>query len=80
MNQSVTIETSSQWQTSSLLRKLRGSGAYAIQVDHSHWLVRGSLARVTLADFEQLVGEWAFEEGTPVPIVIVGDGLGGSRA
>lgn len=76
MSESVTVATSSQWETSSLLRKLRGSGAYAIQLDHRHWLVRGSLARLTLADFEQLVGEWAFEEGTPVPAVVVGDGAG----
>jgi hypothetical protein len=74
MSQLVTVETSSRRETSSLLRKLRGSGAYAIQLDGQHWLVRGSLARLTLADYEQLVGEWAFEEGTPVPAIVVGDG------
>lgn len=76
MSETVTVETNSQWQTSSLLRKLRGSGAYAIQLDHRHWLVRGSLARLSLADFEQLVGEWAFEEGMAVPRVVVGDAGG----
>jgi hypothetical protein len=72
----ITVETSSQWETSSLLRKLRGSGAYSIQLDHRHWLVRGSLARVSLADFEQLVGEWASEQGMSVPAVLLGDGAG----
>lgn len=73
MSELVTVETSSQWETSSLLRKLRGSGAYAIQLDHQHWLVRGSLARRTVADYEQIVGEWASEVGTAVPVVFVGD-------
>jgi hypothetical protein len=76
VSETVTVETNSQWETSSLLRKLRGSGAYAVQLDHRRWLVRGSLARLTLADFEQLVGEWAFEEGMAAPLVIVGDGTG----
>lgn len=73
MRELVTVETSSQWETSSLLRKLRGSGAYAIQLDHEHWIVRGSLTRLTVADYEQLVGEWASEMGTAVPLVLVGD-------
>jgi hypothetical protein len=73
----VTVETTSQWHTSSLLRKLTDCGAYAIQVDHGHWLVRGSLARRTVEDYERLVGEWAREEGAPLPGLIVGDGLSG---
>lgn len=71
----VTVETSTRWQTTSLLRKLRAHRAYAIQVDHAHWLVRsvsGSKDE-TLAEIEALISQWADEEGTKPLFVVAGD-------
>jgi hypothetical protein len=79
----VTIETASRWETSSLLRKLRGHDVYAIQICRAHWLVRSSLAAgAGAAAIEELVAEWALEEGMPVPVVHEGEGprLGAVRA
>jgi hypothetical protein len=66
-----TVETTTRWETLSLLRKLRGHDAYAIQVGPDHWLVRspvGTSAR-TIARVEELVSEWAAEEGTALPAI-----------
>lgn len=72
----VTVETTSRWETSSLLRKLRGHDVYAVQLDRSRWLVRspvrsgaGGVERI-----EELVAEWARDEGMSPPAVRVGDG------
>lgn len=67
----VTVETHSRWETSSLLRKLRGRAAYAVQLDQRTWVVRsvGSDSVRALAEMEALVAEWAHEEGTRVPVV-----------
>ena len=71
----VTVETSTQWETSSLLRKLRGHSAYAVQVEHDRWLVCSLPARAhpSVAALEALIDEWAEEEGTRPLAVRVGD-------
>lgn len=72
----VTVETTSRWQTSSLLRKLRGHDVYALQLDRSRWLVRSPVRRGAggVELIEELVAEWAREEGMAAPAVRVGDG------
>lgn len=67
----VTVETSSRWETSSLMRKLRGHSPYAVQVGQAHWLVRGFVGEspASVAEIEKLLSEWAAEEGTRPPIL-----------
>jgi hypothetical protein len=71
----VTVETSSQWETSSLLRKLRGHSAYAVQVEHDRWLVCSLPARShpSVDALQALINEWAEEEGARPLAVRVGD-------
>jgi hypothetical protein len=71
----VTVETSSQWETSSLLRKLRGHSAYAVQVEHDRWLVCSLPARShpSVDALQALIDEWAEEEGARPLAVRVGD-------
>lgn len=71
----VTVETGSQWETSSLLRKLRGHSAYAIQIEHQRWLVCSLPARAhpSVAALQALIDEWAEEEGTRPLSIRVGD-------
>jgi hypothetical protein len=70
----VTVETSSQWETSSLLRKLRGHSAYAVQVELDRWLVCSLPARShpSVDALQALIDEWA-EEGARQLAVRVGD-------
>jgi hypothetical protein len=60
-----TIETSTRWETTSLLQKLRSHGAYAIQIDQAQWLVRTGEgnAEAVRGEIERLVAEWAAEVG-----------------
>ena len=71
----VTVETSTQWETSSLLRKLQGHSAYAVQVEHDRWLVCSLPARGhrSVDALQALIDEWAEEEGTRPVAVSVGD-------
>lgn len=71
----VTVETGSQWETSSLLRKLRGHSAYAVQVEQDRWLVCSLPARdqPSVAALQALIDEWAEEEGTRPLAVRFGD-------
>jgi len=71
----VTVEIGSQWETSSLLRKLRGHSAYAVQVEHDRWLVCSLPAesRPSVAALQALIDEWAEEEGTRPLAVRVGE-------
>ena len=71
----VTVETGSQWETSSLLRKLRGHSAYAVQVEHDRWLVCSLPARAnpSLAALQKLIDEWAEEEGARPLAVRIGE-------
>jgi hypothetical protein len=71
----VTVETGSQWETSSLLRKLRGHSAYAVQLEHDRWLVCSLPARAhpSVAALRALIEEWAEEEGTQPLAVRVGE-------
>jgi hypothetical protein len=73
----VTVETHSRWETTSLLRKLRGHNPYAIQLGHGHWVVRSSRASTAqaLAEIEELVTEWALEEGAQPRVVHVADAV-----
>ena len=66
-----TVETTTRWETLSLLRKLRGHDAYAIQVGPRHWLVRSPVGTTahTFAQVEELVSEWAAEEGAALPAI-----------
>lgn len=75
MNELITVETLSRWETSSLLRKLRGCRAYAVQLEHGKWLVRSvpDAATMDSAAVQALIGEWAREEGTQTRAVQVGD-------
>jgi hypothetical protein len=77
----VTVETTSRSETSSLLRKLRAHHVYAIQVERSRWLVRSPVR--TSGDgvelIEELVAEWAREEGMSAPAVRIEDGPAASR-
>ena len=70
----VTVETSSQWETSSLLRKLRGHSAYAVQVEQERWFVCSLPARAhpSVAALQALIDEWAEEEGARPLAVRVG--------
>ena len=70
----VTVETSSQWETSSLLRKLRGHSAYAVQVEQERWFVCSLPARShpSVAALQALIDEWAEEEGARPLAVLVG--------
>ena len=70
----VTVETSSQWETSSLLRKLRGHIAYAVQVEQERWFVCSLPARAhpSVAALQALIDEWAEEEGARPLAVRVG--------
>jgi hypothetical protein len=74
-NNFVTVETGTQWETSSLLRKLRGHSAYAVQVELDRWLVCSLPARAhpSVAALQALIDEWAEEEGTRPLAVRVGD-------
>ena len=71
-----TIETSTRWETTSLLRKLRSHGAYAIQIDQAQWLVRtrGGNAEAVRGEIELLVAEWAAEVGGRPHVVWAGGG------
>jgi predicted Ser/Thr protein kinase len=71
----VTVETTTRSETTSLLRKLRGHKAYAIQIAHAHWLVRSvaGSADEALAEIEALIAQWADEEGTTPTVVVAGD-------
>jgi len=77
MTDAVTVETTNRWETSSLLRKLRGCNAYAIQLDHGRWLVRttpdGSEDRA--AELQVLIAEWAQEEDVRPRAIRVGDAI-----
>ena len=75
MSEVITIETLSRWETSSLLRKLRGCRAYAVQLEHGRWLVRSVPDESSLdaAAVQALITEWAREEGTQTRAVRVGD-------
>jgi hypothetical protein len=70
----VTVETRSQWETSSLLRKLSGHSAYAVQVELDRWLVHSLPARAhsSVAALQALIDEWAEEEGARPLAVRVG--------
>jgi hypothetical protein len=72
----VTVETRTRWETTSLLRKLRGHGAYAIQLDHAHWLVRtgDGDTKAFRGDIERLVAEWGTEEGLLPRVAWAADG------
>ena len=71
----VTIETNTRWETTSLLRKLRGHGAYAIQLDQARWLVRMGPGDGGLrGEIDRLVAEWAAEEGLAPHVAWAGDG------
>jgi hypothetical protein len=61
----VSVVTHSRSETTSLLRKLRGHGPYAIQLGQAHWVVRSSRipSAQALEEIERLVAEWAVEEG-----------------
>ena len=71
-----TIETSTRRETTSLLRKLRGHGAYAIQIDQAQWLVRTGKgdAEAGRGEIERLVAEWAVEEGGRPHVAWAGGG------
>lgn len=60
----VTVETTSQWQTGSLLRRLHGFNAYAIQISRNRWIVRGraSVGGRSPAALRELIDEWAAEQ------------------
>jgi hypothetical protein len=75
MSDVITIETASRWETSSLLRKLRGCRAYAVQLEQGRWLVRSVPDETTMdsAAVQALITEWAREEGTQTRAVRVGD-------
>lgn len=75
MTDVITVETISRWETSSLLRKLRGCGAYAVQLEHGRWLVRSVPDETTQssAAVQALIAEWAREEGTQTRALRVGD-------
>lgn len=75
MSEVVTVETGSRSETSSLLRKLQGCSAYAVQLDHRRWLVRSTPDESTIgADaLRVLIAEWALEEGTQHRAIRVGD-------
>lgn len=77
MTEVVTVETSNRWETSSLLRKLRGCNAYAIQLDHGRWLVRTvpEGAKHGNAALQVLIAEWAREEGVHPRAIQVGDAI-----
>jgi hypothetical protein len=75
MSDLITVETTSRWETSSLLRKLHGCRAYAVQLDQGRWLVR-SLPDEATRDAEAvqaLIAEWALEEGAQARACRVGD-------
>ncbi|NUT56206.1 MAG: hypothetical protein HOQ03_09515 [Thermoleophilia bacterium] len=73
----VTVETQSRWETSSLLHKLRGCGAYAIQLEHGRWLVRSVAdeSKIGTAAIQLLIAEWAREEGAHPRAIRVGDAI-----
>ena len=73
MNEVITVETLSRWETSSLLRKLRGCGAYAVQHEHGRWLVRSvpDEASRDSAAVQALIAEWALEEGAQARVLRV---------
>jgi hypothetical protein len=75
MSEVITVETLSRGETSSLLRKLRGCRAYALQLEHGRWLVRSVTdeAAMDSVAVQALIGEWAREEGTQTRAVWVGD-------
>ena len=75
MTEVVTVETANRSETSTLLRKLQGCSAYAIQLDHSRWLVRSTPDEATIgaAALQVLIAEWAHEEGTEHRVIRVGD-------
>jgi hypothetical protein len=74
----ITVETTSRWATSSLLRKLRGHDVYAVQIGAAHWLVRSSqpVDGAGVAAVRELVEQWARDEGMPLPTLHVGDSAG----
>jgi hypothetical protein len=72
VNGFVTVETRTRWETSSLLRKLRGHRAHAIQVGRHRWLVRSPVGlSASVAELEEIVSKWAAEEGTDLPALHV---------
>lgn len=71
----VVVETANQWQTGSLLRKLRGCNAFAIQIAADRWIVRGRVggAAHTTSELQALVEEWAAEQrARPLAITVGG--------
>jgi hypothetical protein len=73
----VSVETCSRWETRSLLRKLRGHSPYAIDLGRGRWIVgSSSVSGAQVAQIEHLVTEWAREEGTERPLVLVGKRAG----
>lgn len=75
----VTVETTSRWEMSSLLRKLRGHSAYAIQVEPDLWLVLSPIPASGRAEIDALVTEWAKEERLLWPPGRAGAGGTGAR-
>jgi hypothetical protein len=73
----LTVETANRSETSSLLRKLRGCNAYAIQLDHGGWLVRTvpDESKLGTAALQVLIAEWAREEGIRPRAIQVGDAI-----
>ena len=77
MSDVVTVETATQQETASLLHKLRGHRAYAIQLEHGRWLVRsvGDDSNIGPAELQALIAEWAQEEGSALTVIRVGDAI-----
>jgi hypothetical protein len=75
VNEVITVETTSRWETTSLLRKLRGCRAYAVQLEHGRWLVRSGPEDGVhdAAAVQALIAEWALEEGAQARALRVGD-------
>ena len=75
MTEVITVETMSRWETSSLLRKLRGCRAYAVQLEQGRWLVRSVPDEATQSSetVQGLIAEWAREEGAQTRALRVGD-------
>jgi hypothetical protein len=64
------VETTSRWETSSLLRKLHARNAYAVQLAPARWLVLSPIAVDDRGELEALVAEWAAEEGAVWPTAV----------
>ena len=75
MSEVITVETMNRWETSSLLRKLHGYRAYAVQLEHGRWLVRSvsDEAPQSSEAVQALIAEWAREEGAQARALRVGD-------